>query len=392
MDSNPLSASVPAGTVPRTTLPRNARAVSALGEGAKVCELVQQAAQMDLHRKPGPQMAPLIQSIFEVEAVAIFDADLNEVYPAGEWFSDPEQAVRNVCVFGTVRDDPETGLVSRVLRVGDMPIGALLVRGDLGEETSNTIASLTAISFDRYHSLANEMRMESEKRAEQLRTTVLDSLAHAYKTPLTAIRIASTGLAEMGGLSEAQSGLVALIEEQAELLNGLTTQLLKTARLENQTLRSEPVAVAPLIEDVVAEARGHLTGFSVRITMEREDLMVVGDRSLLQAMLLQFVENAGKYGDAGTTVTIEAAEKASAVLLSVHNLGPAIPAEDRERIFDRYFRCTATEKKAPGTGIGLSVARQAALAHGGDVWVTSDPARGTTFFASLPNASRGAAA
>jgi two-component system sensor histidine kinase KdpD len=76
----------------------------------------------------------------------------------------------------------------------------------------------------------------------------------------------------------------------------------------------------------------------------------------------------------------------------VHNLGPAIPAEDQERIFDRYFRCTATEKKAPGTGIGLSVARQAALAHGGDVWVTSDPARGTTFFASLPNASQGAAA
>jgi two-component system, OmpR family, sensor histidine kinase KdpD len=361
-------------------------------EAQRLCDLVRESAQLDLHQKPGPQMAALIRLIFGVEAVAIFDADLNEIYRTGEWFADPEEAVRNICVFETVRDEPETGLIRRVLRVGHMPIGALLVRGELFESTSNSIASLIAISFDRYHSLANEMRVESEKRAEQLRTTVLDSLAHAYKTPLTAIRAASTGLAEMGGLNAAQSELVALIGEQAEELNGLTTRLLQTARLESQTLRPEPVAIAPLIEDVVAGAREQLAGFSVKVAIARDNLTVVGDRSVLRAMLMQFVDNAGKYGSAGTTVTIEAGEQPAAVLLSVHNLGPAIPATDRERIFDRYFRCTATEQQAPGSGIGLSVARQAALAHGGDVWVTSDPVSGTTFFASLPNAPRGAQA
>jgi two-component system, OmpR family, sensor histidine kinase KdpD len=361
-------------------------------EAQSLCDLVRESAQLDLHQKPGPQMAALIRSIFGLEAVAVFDADLNEVYPTGEWFADLEETVRNICVFGTVRDDPETGLIRRVLRVGNMPIGALLVRGELCESTSNTIAALIAITFDRYHSLANEMRMESEKRAEQLRTTVLDSLAHAYKTPLTAIRAASTGLIEMGGLNAAQSGLVSLIEEQAEELNGLTTRLLQTARLESQTLRPERVAVAPLIEDVVAGTRDQLAGFSVKVAVARENLTVVGDRGVLRAMLTQFVENAGKYGDAGTTVTIEAAEQPAAVLLSVHNRGPVIPASDHERIFDRYFRCTATEQQAPGSGIGLSVARQAALAHGGDVWVTSDPVTGTTFFASLPNVHRGAEA
>ncbi|MFZ0661404.1 MAG: ATP-binding protein [Acidobacteriaceae bacterium] len=358
-------------------------------EANRLIALVHAAAQLDLHLKPGPQMASLIQSIFEVEAAAIFDADLNETYQAGEWFADPEQSVRNICVFETVRDDPETGLIRRVLRVKNMPIGALLLRGGLEVATSSTIATLIAITFDRYHSLASEMRMESAKKTEQLRTAVLDSLAHAYKTPLTAIRAASSGLAEMGSLSPAQSELVALIEEQTELLNQLTTRLLKTARLEVQTLNTELIRIAPLIEDVVSGAREQLRGVFVKIAVAREDLTIRGDRNLLQAMLMQFVDNAAKYADAGTTITIAATEQSSSVVITVHNRGPAIPAADRERVFDRYFRAADPANQAPGTGVGLSVAKQAALAHGGDVWVTSDASQGTTFFASLPIVPQG---
>jgi signal transduction histidine kinase len=72
------------------------------------------------------------------------------------------------------------------------------------------------------------------------------------------------------------------------------------------------------------------------------------------------------------------------VVLSVHNYGPVISAADCERIFDRYFRCVTSASQVPGTGIGLSVAKYAAHAHGGDVWVTSNSDSGTTFFASLP--------
>jgi two-component system sensor histidine kinase KdpD len=358
------------------------------GESARLAALVLAASHLDLHRKPGPQMATLIQSIFAVEAVAIFDADLNEISQAGEWFVNPEQSVRNICVFETVRDDPETGLIRRVLRMRDMPIGALQLRGELSAKTSSTIAALLAVTFDRYHSLANEMRMESAKKTEQLRTTVLDSLAHAYKTPLTAIQAATSGLSEMGGLSPAQSNLVALIQEQTELLNQLTTRLLKTARLEGHTLKLERVSLASLIEDVVAAAREQLRAVSVKIAVQRTNLCLQADRNLLRAMLVQFVDNAGKYADAGTTVTIRAAEQSSSVVLSVHNSGPTIPAADQERVFDRYFRSAANAGHASGTGIGLSVAKQAALAHGGDVWVTSDSGRGTTFFASLPAAPR----
>jgi two-component system, OmpR family, sensor histidine kinase KdpD len=358
-------------------------------ETEKLYEFTRDTSLLDLHQKPGPQLASLVRSMFDVEAVAIFDADLNEVYRVGEWFADAEAMVRNIYVFETVRDDHETGLIRRVLHIGNLPIGALLLRGETSKLTSNAIASLIAITFDRYHALAKEARIENARQAEQLRTTVLDSLAHAYKTPLTAIQAASTGLAEMGRLSAAQAGLVSLIGEQAELLNTLTTRLLKTARLEahDLSLHSEPVAIAPLIDDVIASAREQLTSISVKVSLSSENISVFGDRSLLEAMLAQFVENAGKYASEGTTVTIGAAEESTAVVLSVHNLGSVIPPADREHVFDRYFRSSSPANKAPGTGIGLSIAKYAAEAHGGNVWVTSDAYHGTTFFASLPAAA-----
>lgn len=356
-------------------------------EAEKVCQLVRCAADLDLQLKPGPRMADLIHSVFGLEAVAIFDGDLGEMYQSGPWFPGLEDTVRSIFIFETVRDDRETGLVRRVLRVRNLPIGAMLLRGEMRESTADSIASLVSITFDRYHALASELRMESAKKAEELRTAVLDSLAHAYKTPLTAIQAASSGLSEMGHLSAAQSSLVMLISEQTELLNHLTTRLLRTARLERETLHIERVAVAPLIDDVVAAARKDLGEVPFKVGLSREDLAMMGDRGLLRALLTQFVENAAKYAFARSTITIEARESGAEILLSVHNHGPAIPEEDQERIFDRYFR-SAAGHGAPGTGIGLSVAKQAAQAHGGRVWVSSDERDGTTFFASIPAVPR----
>src|SRR5215471_9814785 len=154
-------------------------------------EFIRATTHLDLRREQGPQLACMIQQIFATEAVAIFDADLHKVYQAGEWFSDLENVVQNIYLFESVTQDPEVGLTRRVLRIGNLPIGALLMRGEISAYTSHAIASLVAITFDRYHSYANVSRTESARQAEQLRTAVLDSLAHAYKTPLSAIRAAS---------------------------------------------------------------------------------------------------------------------------------------------------------------------------------------------------------
>ncbi len=362
-----------------------------LAEAQRLCNLIEKTTQLDPHRKPGPQLAVILQTLFEVEAVAILDADLNEVHRAGEWFEDLHDLLQNICIFGTVSEDPETGLSRRVLSMGNLSIGAMLLRGEVSPQTSSAIASVIAITFDRYHSFANESRNERARQTEQLRTTVLDSLAHAYKTPLTAIAAASGGLSAMGNLTPTQAGLVTLIDEQTTLLNQLTTRLLRTARLDAADLvpHAGNVAIEPVIEDVVASLREQLAGVSVKVDLSREDLSICCDRNLLVALLTQYVDNAAKYGNAGTTVTIGAREYPAEIIFSVHSLGPAIPTTDYERIFDRYYRSSIATNKVPGTGIGLSVAKRTAQAQGGHVWVTSDLEKGTTFYASLPTTPQG---
>jgi two-component system sensor histidine kinase KdpD len=333
-----------------------------------------------------PQLAELVHEIFSLEAVAVFDADLHNVYQAGYWNADPEEMARNVYYFETSDDDPETGLGRRVVRLGNVPVGSLVVRGDTTPLVNNAIASLIAITFDRYRAFANESRIETERRTEQLRSTVLDSLAHAYKTPLTAIRAASTGLGEMGRLSPGQADLVALIDEQTGLLNELTNRLLTTARLDagEVALHASPVGVASMVEEVVASLGDRLASMKVIIKLEEDDMVVACDRQLMVMLLTQYVDNACKYSIFGTAITIRVVRARAEAIFSVHSFGPVIPMADRERIFNRYYRSSTQSNRAPGTGIGLSVAKRVAVIHGGYVWVTSEEQEGTTFFAAIP--------
>ncbi|MGD0096660.1 MAG: ATP-binding protein [Terracidiphilus sp.] len=365
----------------------NAREVESWGgQMHDLYEFTRRTLEMNLHVEPGPQLAELVHEIFALEAVAVFDADLHEVYPAGNWITDPRELAQNVYYFETNDDDQTSGLGRRVVRLGTVPVGSLVVRGDTSPLTNNAIASLIAITFDRYRAFANESRIETERRTEQLRATVLDSLAHAYKTPLTAIRAASTGLSEMGHLSAAQSDLVALIDEQAGLLGNLTTRLLTTARLDQGevAVHLAPVGVASLVEEVVASLNDRLASMKVVINLPDDGLMLNCDRQLLVMLLTQYIDNACKYSIFGTAITIRAARSNAEVIFSVHSFGPVIPIADRERIFNRYYRSSKHSHRAAGTGIGLSVAKRVAGIHGGYVWVTSDEMEGTTFFAAIP--------
>ena len=349
-------------------------------------EFTRRTLQMNLHVEPGPQLAELVHEIFSLEAVVVFDADLHQVYQAGLWEADPQELAQNIYYFETNDDDPETGVGRRVVRLGTVPVGSLVLRGDTSPLTNNAIASLIAITFDRYRAFANESHLEAERRTEQLRATVLDSLAHAYKTPLTAIRAASTGLNEMGHLSAGQADLVQLIDEQAGLLSELTTRLLTTARLDagEVAIHAAPVAVGSLIEEVVDSLRDRLASMKVAIDLPNENLILQCDRQLMVMLLTQYIDNACKYSIFGTAVTIRALKARKEVVFSVHSYGPVIPVADRERIFDRFYRASTNPNRAAGTGIGLSVAKRAALIHGGHVWVNSDELEGTTFFAAIP--------
>lgn len=360
------------------------------GQMQDLYEFTRRTLQMNLHVEPGLQLVELVHEIFALEAVVIFDADLHETYQAGYWNVDPQELAQNVYYFESSDDDPETGIARRVLRLGNVPIGSIVVRGETSPLTNNAIASLIAITFDRYRAFANESRIETERQTEQLRSTVLDALAHEYKTPLTAIRAASTGLSEMGKLSAGQADLVSLISEQTDLLSELTTKLLTTARLDADevTVHAVPIGVASLIDEVVASMSERIATMKLTIDVPDDSLVLCCDRRLMTMLLTQYIDNACKYAIFGTTITIRALQSKKEVIFSVHSFGPEIPMSDRERIFDRYYRSSNSSNRAAGTGIGLSVAKRAATIHNGYVWVTSDQDEGNTFFAAIPSQSR----
>ena len=360
------------------------------GQMQDLYEFTRRTLQLNLHVEPGLQLAELVHEIFALEAVVIFDADLHEIYEAGYWSVDSQELAQNVYYFESSDDDAESGISRRVLRLGNVPIGSIVMRGDTSPLTNNAIASLIAVTFDRYRAFANESRIETERQTEQLRSTVLDALAHEYKTPLTAIRAASTGLSEMGKLSPGQADLVSLISEQTDLLNELTTKLLTTARLDADevTVHAIPVGVASLIDEVVTGMSERLASMKVAIDLPDDQLVLCCDRRLMTMLLTQYIDNACKYAIYGTMITIRAIHSKNEVIFSVHSFGPLIPMADRERIFDRYYRSSNSSNRAPGTGIGLSVAKRAATVHNGYVWVTSDQDEGNTFYAAIPAQTR----
>jgi two-component system sensor histidine kinase KdpD len=189
----------------------------------------------------------------------------------------------------------------------------------------------------------------------------------------------------MGHLSLGQADLVALINEQTSQLTELTTRLLTTARLDagEVALHAAPVGVASLVEEVVASLSDRLASMKVFVDLKDENLVLLCDRQLMIMLLTQYIDNACKYSIYGTTITIRIVHAQAEAIFSVHSFGVVIPMADRERIFDRYYRSSTQSNRAPGTGIGLSVAKRVAALHGGYVWVTSDEEEGTTFFASI---------
>jgi two-component system sensor histidine kinase KdpD len=353
-------------------------------------ELSRSTLLINLHQPPGPQLAQLIRRIFLVEGVEIFDANSGSSDRAGDWAENEMDLAKECFLLLADNDDPVKGTSQRLLRVATNTLGAIAIRGKLDALVTDALASLAAIALDRCVSFENECRIDAAHQSERLRAAVLDSLAHAFKTPLTAIQTASSGLRELGSLNDPQTSLVSLIEEESNQLNDLCTRLLQTARLEagQVSLGKEEIPIAKLVSKVIREQTDRMADHPIEVTMLDPDLIIEGDSELLSMALVQFLDNAAKYSYPGEPVRVAAWESHAEILMSVHNVGPTIPISDRERIFQRFYRSDGSKDMAAGTGIGLSAVKMTAEAHHGHVWVISDAQEGTTFFLSLPQSGR----
>jgi two-component system, OmpR family, sensor histidine kinase KdpD len=345
---------------------------------------------LDRRDEVGSQLTRLIANTFHVHAVALWDARELRMDKAGKG-AIPDDEVRATYFHELSENDLVSCKFKRVLRLGTRPVGSICIAGPssgscLDPRSVDAIASLSAIALERAHSFAAESNAEAAKRSEQLRSTVLDGLAHAFKTPLATIQSASSGLLEINRLEYPERELVSLIDEQATRLAKLTNQVLRTAELDQGQLEvdHERIGLDRLFRFCRTEAADTLTDHPLRMIDETSDSYVWADNRLLEMALSQLLDNASKYASPGSPITLRVTSTDTEVVFNVQNAGSFIAPEERLRIFQRFYRSPGSQHKAPGTGIGLSVAKRIAEAHTGRVWVESDSEASTTFFFALP--------
>jgi two-component system, OmpR family, sensor histidine kinase KdpD len=356
----------------------------------KLYELSQNILLLDRQEPVDQKLVNLIQDTLQVKGVALWNAyDLHLCMSGTCNVTDDE--VRSTCFTERNEDDSVTSTSRRVLRSGTRSIGSLVICGHSLDATSiNATASLTAVAIERARSFSAESGAEAARQSEQLRSAVLDGLAHAFKTPLTTIRSSSSGLIEMGTLSGAEKRLVVLIDQHADHLNELTTRLLRTARIDRADLKvkRERIDLTQLIQDSIEEASQELGPHSVNLQSKMQRSTVWADKQLLKMALFQMLDNAAKYGGPNSSIMIDVQEEQAETLISIRNEGSFIPPEEREKIFTRFYRSPGSDRRASGTGIGLSVVKRVTEAHQGRAWVNSDQLTGTTFFLTLPRTAK----
>ncbi len=340
---------------------------------------------------PERQIAEFIVKEFELEAAAVVNDLLRAVGAAGRWAGEEEglrerQSLGKALLPGDVSQ--------RTLFSVNGRVGTLLVCGDISDLALDSLASLVVLALERHSAFVNEGTAEAARKTEQLRTTVLDGLAHAIKTPLTIIRAASSGLLEVGNLDATQGQLAQMIDEQSVRIEELTSRLLQTARVKDEhlSLQIETVDVPDLIHEVVRDFQSEWPeptetaseSPTVNISLSQRILPIAADHEMLSTTLKELLTNAVKYSHPGSPIGIAALDSPAELRLSVQSHGPVIRAEDREHIFKKFYRSVDHRHSAPGTGLGLSVALRVTEAHGGHIWFTSTEHEGTTFYLSLP--------
>ena len=234
------------------------------------------------------------------------------------------------------------------------------------------------------------------RRLAQQQMELVAGVTHELNTPLAAIRSAGQNLADGIVTDPAQVRRYGgLIEKEGGRLTALVAQVLDFAGIESgsRAYASEPLSVASLVDDVLRDHR--LAVEQAGMTVERDvpaDLPEVrGDAAALRRALANLVANAVKFAAAGQWLAVRATARLAegTVVLRVEDRGPGVPREEREQVFEPFYRGKAAERNAaPGSGLGLSLVRHVVRAHGGRVHLESREGGGTVVVLELPTADR----
>jgi signal transduction histidine kinase len=234
--------------------------------------------------------------------------------------------------------------------------------------------------------LENARLYRTAQRAIKTRDDVMGIVAHDLRNPLGTI-VLEAGLLR-ARVPEPDQKAAEFIQAAASRMNSLIQDLLDVAHMEAGRLRIEPVRmpVAPVVRDAVANQTPLAAASSLELRLDlAEDLPDVwADRGRLLQVFDNLVGNALKFTEPGGRITVGAAPRPGEILFKVSDTGPGIAPEDRPRVFDRFWQASKGERR--GAGLGLPIVKGLVEAHGGRVWVESEPGHGSTFFFTIPAA------
>ena len=226
------------------------------------------------------------------------------------------------------------------------------------------------------------------RRSDALKTALLRAVTHNLRTPLASIKASVSGLRQPDATfpDEDRAELLAEIEEEADRLDRLVTNLLDASRLEagGLTVSRHPQDLAELVGAAVERIQSRLAGRQVQVHIPEELPPVACDYAQIDQVVTNLLENALLHTPPGTPVLARAERDNGVVRVEVVDRGPGIPAADRERLFHPFER---GRSRAPGTGLGLTIARGFVEAHGGQLWLEEGPEAGARFVFTLPLAS-----
>ena len=298
-----------------------------------------------------------------------------------------DHQLRDAAQHGTSFSDTVRNRVITAVRLGSQPIGSLALQGaQMADAVVQGIANLVAIGLERARAQDLSNQIEAARQTEQLRTMLIDAMAHEFKTPLTAIRAATSSL--LAGPEqplESRTELLNIADEEAQHLTKLIDDAVDMARLDSDHIgvQREKSDICELVREVVESVRIMIEERPLQIDCGQVSLFLWVDRKLLKLAFKQLFENALKYSPPGSPLKIAVLEVDGAVTIEVINQGKEIPPEEQSRVFQRFYRSPSVKQQIPGSGLGLSIAHSIARAHDGDLTVTSHPGE-TAFTMSIP--------
>jgi len=331
----------------------------------------------------------LFKSVFSLGAVCLFDAAKGAMHCTENPAGGLADCTRSAYSSGEDSEDAGSGVLVRCLHVGGNRIGAI---GFVGlhdpELTAGPLTALAAALLERTHTFRTASNAAAAAQAELFRGAILDALAHEFKTPLATILTAAGGLREGGPLRSDQSELAELIETEAARLGGLTSRVLGTSRLDREQVKPQldRTDMTELVVNLVEQYARQCSDRKFLVAKGTSATEVLADSDLLQLALGQLLDNACKYSPPGSAVKVSLESQNERAAVRVLNSGNPICANERARIFERFYRGVEARRLAPGSGLGLYFAHKIVQAHGGSMELEddTDATEGTSFRLTLP--------